>query len=632
MKKTKFATAFAAGMVLVAYATPGAAAYNFCFGPTILRSVPNPDLTDGIIEADNGWLNATTYNGGDGAPDPDIILRGNKFTASNSHNIIALGVTVLNDTMFDAGDAIVILYQQGAQYGSLEIAPLSNDIAGAYPVNSGSAKFRTSTTGASGTWIDQGGKPAWLSWGTTATAGGGPCTASQPGTSCAWRVEIGIDSTAGGPSSFDKFYVDVVRFYRVGATAQSNQFSWPPNNTLVDATDSTITPDVSTWGGASVGSTTLCKGVNFGYADISAAPLDVSGNLKVNVSETLMVKLHNSGADAPGVIANFSHAPFGLCGLVDSCFQPIGATSTPVSCGNGNAAPNCCVGAGACIPPDPGNAGTALTVNWTPQPSDVPSGQTAAHHCFRVKLESTVSGTTFVNQGDFHNMWIDKANSPVAVSATLNMKGVPAPALGKPIRVRLGTQRSTQYAYADGSLPDVPVGQLTSQVVVQYHGSRFTGKYVTVAGHKSEVWEPIGAYAYTVQHPLEADFQKSFEERHSKLITSMTDGVKNRVEPLRRLNQALAKDPERPADTDWQARVENATVVPNSGDNVLEVAVNPDRAVTLPTTINFVKSGSGGKCQTFFCCNRGVGTAASASTMAWLFAIGAVVLRRRRRG
>jgi len=124
MKKLTIPALLAAGGAMMLPLSPGiAAGLNFCFGPTIQRSVPNPNLTDGIIDTDNGWLNAFTYRGGNGSPDADILLRGNTFTDGTGHQIIALGVSALNDQTYEATDAVVILYKVPGQlsWGKIEI-------------------------------------------------------------------------------------------------------------------------------------------------------------------------------------------------------------------------------------------------------------------------------------------------------------------------------------------------------------------------------------------------------------------------------------------------------------------------------------------------------------------------------
>jgi hypothetical protein len=664
----------ASGAVLLAV-SPAMAGLNFCFGPTILRSVPNPDLTDGNIEGDNGWLNAFTYRGGNGSPLPDIILRGNTFT-SGGHNIVALGVSALNDETFEAGDAIVVLYKVPGQfkYGKIEIAPLL-DTGHAGTITDGFTvtKWSTATTSAgspdpSGLWSDQVGIPSWLKWGASVTPDGNPCTKAEHGSACRWDVEIGIDTTAGAadgvPSTFDAFYVDVVEFVTPDSgDPQSRQFSWPPGNNLVDVTDHTLTPAPSNWGAGSVGSTALCKGVFFGTSDITVSGLQADGNLKVGVKSTIHAALHNSGAAALGVIAHFAHAHFGTCAnpwvFDESCYTEIG-TAGP-----------------ATIPV----AGTSLQKDWTPLAGDV-GGDSSAHTCLRVRLEATTNDTTFVNQGDFANEWVDHASS-VSTVAAINVKGAPAPDGGGPIRVRMTEQRSAQYAYGDGVLGAVGLGALTAQGSIYYHPYRYTGKHVTVAGHRSEVWQPMTAYGYRIQHEVTSDVKIGFESRHSALLgqfiktgqttntggtttttttptggtpaggtTTMggvsTLGTPDDVPPggvatfaasqvtpatYRAINTALATDPEKPVATDFQPAIDGATQVSKKGPSVFEVSVPVGGETTLPTSISYNPSTGTGTQNTCFKCALGDAKAPAAGTLLGLMLVGILVHgRRRRRG
>jgi hypothetical protein len=632
------------GGVLLLLATPADAAMNFCFGPTIARGVPNP-VFDGNLNGegdpqghgDNGWLNCFTYRGGNGTPDANILLQGNSFV-DGSHNWLALGVTALNDTEWDAGDSVVVLFKvkaPGTGYGQIVISPLQNDIAPATPVANGkpgTSKYYTSPDGAPNNWTLVGSAPAWVTWGAVGVASGGACSAAQHGTSCKWTAEIGFDmNVSGAPDPNGGIYIDVVEIFdRTGP--KSYQFSWPPGLTLVDVTDTTVTPAVASWGGSS-SSANACPGVFVGYNDISATPVDVNGNLQVGLTSTFTAKLHNSGSNANGVIAHFSHAPYGVCGLVDSCFVEFGSSSTPVSCPSG--APPCCAGTAACIPPDqPGNVGTALQATWTPVAGD------EGHQCIRVKLEATVGGTQLATTGDFHNMHVDHA-SKVQIDAHINMKGVSAPdGGGAHQRVRLYAHKRTQYAYADGQIKEIPLGTLAEQILIQNRTFRFTGKHVTVNGVKSEVWEPVGSYGQTIQHAKAATFQQGFEQRHAALIERICRSIE--VQPpkcmqvprgIARLNAALENDPENPPASDWQTELGGVNKVGNNGEEY-EVNVPLNGEVTVPTTISYVadEGGGGGTCKGCLCCFQGKKSGGATGAGAGIIAlIGLLAYRRRRR-
>jgi MYXO-CTERM domain-containing protein len=687
------------------------AADNFCFGPTILRSVPNP-VFDGNINgegsggpADNGWLNSFLYRGGNGVPDANILLQGNNFTDSGGHQWLALGVTALNDTEWDKGDAVVILFKQaapGTGYTQIVISPLQDSSApatAAANAKPGTSDYATSTDGHF--WTPSLGQaPSWVTWGSVGVPSGGACSAAQHGTNCKWTAEIGIDLTAAQPtglgpdvSASGKFYVDVIEIFDHSSTTNNYQFSWPPGHTLAaDPSDKTITPDPSVWGGLSL-SASSCAGVFVGYPDISASPTNIDGTLQNGTLTTFTAKIHNSGANANGVVAHFSHAPFGVCGLVDSCFQPFsaGGTTVAVSCPNGAAPPNCCGGTQGCIPPDqPGNVGTGFQEQWTVDPQ---GDKNKLHQCIRVKLEATVGGTQFNSSGDFHNMEIDHASTANSV-ATINMQGVPAPeGGGTNQRVRLYTHKATQYAYADGRLPDIPMGTLTEQLLIQNRTFRFTGKHVTVSGVRSDNWDPVGSYGNTIQHERDATFAQGFYTRHQKLIDGICginqppppdmtptcssvgdqcsearsccqglfcfDGRCNFpigsrraqaprpaaavhanvttlaqclqvVELVNAINDALTDDPETPPLADWTTSVGGVTSL-NPNGNEAEVSVPVGGVVTLPSTFNYV--GGGGACKGCLCCfNTGQKTTpAAGATAALIVLVGLFAHRRRRR-
>jgi hypothetical protein len=607
----------ALAIVALLFATQALAQFNFCFGPTIARSVPNP-VFDGDIAGDNGWLNSFLYRGGNGSPDANILLQGNSFTDGSGHQRLALGITALNDTEWDAGDSVVVLFHAtggGGTFGALVISPLQNDVAPNAPLadgRPGTSKYYTSATGAPFTFTSQGNAPTWVTWGSVGTAGGGACSIAQPGTNCQWTVEMGIDLTASGLGSIDKLYVDVAEIVnRVNPNGPngSAQFSWPPGLTLTDTADvstdlTTVqTPAVSDWGTAST-SSSACKGVFVGYSDISAGPLDAGGSLQAGVNETFTAKIHNSGADANGVRVHFSHAPFGICGLTESCFQEFGVSNTPTSCPNGGTPPNCCGGTAACIPPDPSNAGTGLQASWTPTNSATDLG----HQCIRVKLEATTGGTTFVNMGDFHNMWVDHSSN-LSVQARIDMTNVPPPQGGGKQRVRLYSHRQTQYAYADGTVPGLAAATFTAQIITQYRGYRYTGKHITLNGVKSEVWEPVGAYAYTIQHAMDLPFETAFEQRHANVFQQFCSLARTEGTPppasvdciarvkadmaknprlVLQINTLLDKETEKPSTSDWSFELGGVQRIGQSADQVeLQVPVNG--IVTVPTKINYIE-------------------------------------------
>jgi hypothetical protein len=620
-------------------AAPARAQFDFCFGPTIQRSVPNP-VFDGNIDKDNGWLNCFLYRGGNGAPDANIILQGNSFTDGTGHNWLALGVTALNDVEWDAGDAVVVLFKSGSTYGALVVSPLQNDVATTANPNGrpGTSSYFTSTTGAPFSWTNQSNAPTWVTWGSVATVDGSQCIAKDQGSACKWTVELGFDLTAAGLAAFDKLFVDVVEVYN-RQPIQAYQSSWPPGLTISDFSNDTIdlttaqTPAMSSWGSAST-SSNACKGLYVGFADIAASPLNVNGNLTQGVTTHLTAQVHNSGAQANGVAVHFSHAPFGVCGLVESCFQDIaGGASALKSCPNGGAGP-CCAGAANCVPVDLGSQGTTFTTDWTPTVAD------EGHQCIRVKLEATQGGTTFANMGDFHNMWVDHS-SELNVQAQIDMRQVPPPEGGGNQRVRLHAHSDTQYLYSDGTVPGLAVATFAAQIVTQYRAFRFTGKHLTLNKVRSEIWEPVGSYAYTIQHEMRPGFQTTFEQQHLDVYKRLCLVLEIQGDCLPSLKARMATDPrvlrrvntaistlERPPSSNWSFDLGGVTPVGKKGDQ-FEVQVPLNGVVTVPTHIKYVADG--GTCQGCFCCLRPKSNGAPALivTGLLLLAVGLVVHRRR---
>ncbi|HEY2031769.1 MAG TPA: hypothetical protein VGH20_21400 [Myxococcales bacterium] len=632
MNARQWSTLLCAALVSVA-AWPAGANVGFCFGPTIQRGIANP-VFDGEIASDTGWLNSFTYRGGGGAPDADILLQGNSFVDAGGHHWLALGVTALNDTEWDSNDAVVVLYKQSgsSNYGQLVIHPLSNDIPSSQGTNNpGTSQFSTSTTGTGGSWGAQQAAPSWVHWGSKAT--GPVCSAAQPGTNCQWTVELGLDLTAAGIPGIDQIFVDVIEVVdRNGPVAL--QFSYPPGNVIADTTDiASFTPAPSSWATASMTSSeTTCPGVSFSFSDISASPVDVNGNLKAGLTTNLTVKLHNTGPNANGVSATFSHAPYGICGLTDSCFVDIGSTSTAVSCPSGGAPP-CCAGTPACIVKDFGTGlGTGLQVAWTPASGD------EGHQCIRVKLQAALGGTTFTNQGDFHNMWVDSSAQPHKMSAKINMMAFQLPNGTSNHRVRLNSTRVVQYAYADGSIEGIPSGKLAAQIVNTYRGYRFTGRFLTMQRARLQLWEPVGSYAFTLQQPMTADFQSTFEKTHAQELARLCDVSVGAALPprctqdaqgLRYLNAALARFSEKPNPTDWSFDLDQGARVGKSPD-IVEVSVPPNAPVQLGTTASYGAASSGTPVTA--CCLSGLfkKTTGILGTAFGFLLLGMLAYRRRR--
>jgi MYXO-CTERM domain-containing protein len=652
MTKATMASFAASATFLWLGARAGAAnpKYQLCYSPTYAawRNFPEPTI-DGKIEDDQGWSNAFQYVSGTGALDINSkVLEDFRFLASAHVNAnatvdhINLGFRVQNDKTFDNDDLIIIAFQFSAsQFGAITLNPIataSGAVAG-HPQTL--VNYFTSTTGASASWTSHGngtdamGQNPWITW--AATSGGDVnCTNDMIG-NCHWDVEMRVninaqsvnDGLAAMPPPIAS-YVGISRVYHVGASptdGPTEEFGWPPLGPNGEDTrpydNISGVPPPSEWGKSEVGSTSICGGISFSGADISALSTqlnDPSNNPcsktvpQVGCLTTLTVNVHNNAKNAQtgdpqtfnDVQAEFLHAPFG--GSSFGTFTSIGQSPKTAVPSQASATP--------------------LSLPWTPPAA-------SGHECFLAKLSSSSlanGGVTFVNSGEFANMAILPL-SEAKIAPHIGVKGLPAPAGGGPQHVRLTTQAYLQFAYADGSLPEIKAGTLVAQLRWVFLVSRDTGRTITIHEHRHEVMDPFSSYGLLLQHALSSDFQTGFEQRHAKLLAEFTSDNKTYYQSpevrIRLLNAALANDPEKPALSDFPTNIDGVKPVANTGGQLLDVDVPVDGEVTLPTTVGYgaPTPNPGGCCPG----SSSSKTTPKVGTLGLIVLVGAVVRRRRRR-
>lgn len=667
---------------VVAALLPGANAWSaehrtFCFSPAYAgwRGFPVPTI-DGVIDfpQEKGWAPAFKYVFGNGTPDPDVVVYG----FFDNVNLLEMGFTIRNDKTYDDTDQIAILFEYDdatPKYGELIINPIAKDIANQSgpPGSPGYAHYNTTDNADDATvgahWTSGVTDPAWLKVqrvttpdGVNSCAGAENSLPLHPGTKCRWDVEISIDrSVAGAPPVFQikRMFVDVVRADRSSGSAQAVEFTWPQDITSAmnnytfgdfdhfNQTGPGIgpgTPPTAIWGPAKVNESTSCNGVWFRGMGATISDITSSGGnvFTQNQQVTLSAHIHNSSVDgatgtgmvAKSVSATFYHAPFGMTGFNNFIqIPPVAASANPKN------------------PTDPldiaydgptdfntVSAGTQLKVDWKPTtlcPATCPAPPASCdcdtgHQCMLVMLTSTVNNTSFVNQAEFQNMWINPASRFDDGAAVISVKGQPVPQGATRQRLQIASTQSVQFSFADGSI-GIPGGTLTSQLTWLFHGARFTGRYLTIKGVKHEVWTPLASYGYIVQHPLPTDVQKAFEERHANLVGPLHDG-RPTPERISAVNHELRSDADKPDPASWRVempKISNARVVPNTQGQVLELELPIDGTTRAATTVVFDErgGGGGGGC----CPPSGKTTPSRVGSLGLGILVGAVVLRRRRR-
>ncbi|HMF96398.1 MAG TPA: hypothetical protein VKE96_18985 [Vicinamibacterales bacterium] len=661
--KRGYVAALACGALTVGYRVVAALPndnYVLCYSPAFAgwRNFLEPCI-DGVIEGANasncpndnegnptagkpeeGWAPSFRYVFNRGVVDSnnqpvnDVVLLALAQGDANAGTLhLDLGVQVKNDKTFDNEDLVVFVFQfNNNRFGAITINPISRNGGAVLPPQSTLVGYYTaSTVGADGrpVWGGKISAPNFITYAAT-SSGDTACLNGTLG-NCNWNVEVRVNldpnSTNSGSSNMPlpiRTYFAVSRVYHIGNSISDNateEFAWPPTNPnsveqlLYD--NVTNAPPPEDWGPAVVNTTAGCKGIFFGPQDI------IVPALQVNVQSQLQVNVHSSAIDgATGnpmsvdVQAQFLHAPFGSAAF--GTFQQAGLPSSVTT-----------------VPG--GSAGTPVTTFFTPS-------QASPHECILVTLSSTTAGATFINSGEFVNTAI-AANPVGTIQPRISMVGVPPRADGSPTqRVVVGTQSRMQYAYADGGLAEIPAATLTAQLNWIFHVDRDTGRKITIVGTTMPVLDPLPSYGTTFQHPLTADFQTAFEQRHQQVFeplcrryevaaattTTCITELKARMQkdPMvaRTVNAVLANDGERPDLRDFGAEVKGLNPVPNTAGALYTADIPNGGQLVVSTSANYQL---GGKCLGCFCWFQSNATALIV-TVLLLAVIGLIVYWRRR--
>ena len=597
--------------------------FKFCYSPAFAgwRNFLEPCI-DGVIDGNNtatcppdngggstvglpeqGWANGFryTFNNGAGATSaPDVVLLALAKPETGTKQHIDLGIQVKNDLSFDNDDLIVVAFAfGGGKYGLLSLRPNQTN-AGIVPGMPQTAMKYFVGTGASDnvvpTWASAVTPPTSLAIWAGTSSGDTHCLNADGAGSCTWDVELRIEldsaSTNTGAGAIPvpiRTYVGVSRVYHLNAGSTqdpvTDEFAWPPTNLNGDFQTMSDTefgvPVPADWGKTFVGSTASCNGLSFGQGDLSISPSPQVGHVS-----NLTVKVHNNSIDgstgtpiaANGVVAQFLHAPFGSSAF--GSFQPAGGASAPTN-----------------IPAS--SAGTAITTQWTPT-------ATSGHECVLCRLSSSSAGTTFINAGEFVNTSVAPLSS-ATVSPIISMAGSQPRQGGGPQKLRVASAMNFQFAYADGSLAEIPAGTLVAELNWRFLPSRDTGKTITISKAPIPILEPMPGYGISYQHALLPDFQKAFEARHTReLAVYMRTKAANAVEVnqalmYKNVNNVLAGVDEKPDPKSFQVDVKGLTPIA-AGNPIYTVEIPEGGQLTVPTSSSYSDGPNPPVCTGCFCC------------------------------
>lgn len=629
--------------------------FKFCYSPAFAgwRNFLEPCI-DGVIDGadlascppdndgnsragkpETGWSNAFSYtfNTGvvvGGKPVNDVVIHALANSVPSMH--LDLGVEVKNDKTFDDSDLVVFAFEfSGNRYGAVAIRPNANGIGALVPADPTRVEYYAAsslTVDGRPQWGPAGKAPNFITY--AASSNGNACeNAAAVNGACTWNVEVKIQVDAASPNNGSgnmpppiRTYFGVSRVYHVGASitdSAAEEFAWPPTNPNGD--DPLLFKDISNvpppqdFGKATVNSTSGCNGLSFGPGDITVNPAPVVGH-----QSTLSVAVHNNSMDgttgnpvpAGNVTAAFFHAHFGSQSF--AAFDPAGnpSAATTIAAGTGT------------NPIVPGT--TVLSTQWTP---------TAAsdHECVLARISSTSNGVTIVNGGEFINTAV-AAMSTATIAPVISMKGARPRAGGGPQKIRVTPQKRFQFAYADGSLPEIPAGTLVAQLDWLFFVARDTGRTITITQGPIPVVEPMPGYDTVFQHAMAPDFQKAFEGRHPKEVSIMSGRFAtfemSMAQRIRIANGLLAGIDEKPDPATFQVEAKGLTSVAGS-KTVFAAEIPEGGELTVPTTATFNPDGkSGGGFLSCFSCLQTKNTPAFLFFTFAMIAVAGVFAYRRR--
>lgn len=604
--------------------------YNLCFNPS--NANWHAVTVDGNVDNDGDWINAFQYIFDNGTNSPDVAVR-----AKSDGGKLFFGVEVKNDSTLDDMDAIVLAFATGPNtYAHLVVYPMhqgAGAVTNAPPreVDFFHGKIITVNSQPQWQWNQDAVNPAWL----TARS------KSVSGAPNSWTTEISFPISQifpAVPAAPFAFYMNVVRADTSDeANPVARQFPWPRHDS-----DSTVDTDIiddiknlpmpDAWGSGKLNGNS-CGGVYINFTDIHTNNADPT-LISVEQPNVFQTNVHNTSIDANGnpkaanaVRVTFSYSDYGLYAN-NGPWNQIPAPSNPTA------------------PQDlPANSTTLFqTGGWT-----APLTMANHHWCIQAALSSTSNDTTFLNRATWNNMHVDHGSTLVA-NAVADGGGLPPPPPGKnSYTFRIEAYPSLQFAFADGTLPAISRGTLTTQHTVLFHAAYYRGRYINIQGVKFQLVDGVSSYGVVVQHPLPAAVQQAWEQRHANLLEvkkrifstetlPSNDHVAfpaalQRTIAVARLNQQLAADPEKPSAKEWAWNTPQLKLL-KQGGHTFTLEVPKGGKVPLVTTVSYTEGGApnGGGQPTKTCatCNFSSGPEA-AGTFVFVCGVFLLVSRRRHR-
>jgi hypothetical protein len=499
---------------------------------------------------DTGWFHAFRFRLENGTPAPD-----GAFQVNQQGSMLYFSFQIYNAADLNSFDYVVLGFDNHkGQYTWIVVEPF-------FTFGPGGSNANIPPTNLSGlpviaswsaTSLNGSGQPAWgaenfaPSWITAGTA----ATYSPTGSS--WYVVIGIDnSNLSGPllDSATPFgvYLDAVRSDTTNPSlSEAWQFTYPDHIYLgtTNADTTTLNPKPSVWATGSLSG--ACTGLFIDNGDISNSVGGVqTGNISWTQGNTFQANVHNSGIDAPKVVAVFKIANFGLPAPEE--WLPIGTNvcglpTPPAGCAAGphpnDSVANNPSATGADVPaftvppgscPEANGDGCAkITAGpWTLGADNVnyysqPANQ---HECVRVDLDSLAGNATFLNNSAWNNFDFSATASefksyPAYVSANYAgpaTQSFTLSVLQNPVASGVG-QIAGVRAFEKPSSAPAAVESGTNYLNYVVEGCRLNGQTLTVQAaptrdpnSPNRGWIPgaisklndcngVGAYGYRVGH------------------------------------------------------------------------------------------------------------------------------------
>ena len=576
------------GILIVALAGSASIAHADRACAPVFQNWPvGAPVQDGNVASDVGYASGFRYTFSDGTSEPNGAFQ---MVRSGDNHTLYLSVEVSN-AMFDVNNMVVLAFDTGGAgngpYKVMQFFPINGSGSGppsysVYSVDAGDLHNP-------GNWHNVTVPSTFL----TGSAG------TLTGTSGAaqWQLEVAIPLVDLGinTTTDNLFYLNILPVdTTMGTTVQ---LRWPLTADVMPGRDIGSIP-LTGWGSFNP-SNNSCLGVWIGLwqtGDITATidnPSPTGGYTDLTFNTTkanyFHALVHNSGP-AANVTAQFK---IQNAGTSYAPWAPIQATDVGFP-------------TDAKVGPQSVSGDTWFTLGpWHLSTTQVTQYQ-GKHECMLVELDSPDNGTVFIQKSGFQNMNFDVA-SAVTERPEINTNGLgPAPAGMGSHKFAYQVNPSLQFAYSDGSNPNVPVGTFVSQMKLIFHAYHYTGKNIIIKGTSYNIIEPGPSFGYTFQHTMPLAFKQAFEERHTRLaeplkVASNADNSEKamltKVAVYRRVNELLKTDAEKPANGDWAWQADGLKAVGNTKGLWYTVDVAPNSV--LPLTLNigaYQVNGPG------FCC------------------------------